>query len=301
MSSHLSMNTFRPAPALAPGDAVSVIAPSSPFERDAFERGLDLLAQRYRPSLSPSLHARDGYLAGSDEARAQALNAALADPKTKAVFCARGGYGATRLLPKLDVPPRPKILVGFSDITALHAALQRHGWRSVHGPVLTQLGMAGEVEARALFECLESIAPPPVLNGTPVTPGRAKGPLIGGNLSVLTRLIGTPWMPPLDGAILFLEDVGEAPYRVDRMITHLKLAGLTERLNGVALGSFSGCGDASPNGAEVARAEFCRLGVPCVADLPAGHSLPNRPLVLGAQADIDGDRGTLTFIQGAVV
>ncbi len=295
------MNTFCPAPALAPGDAVSVIAPSSPFDRDAFERGLDLLARRYRPRLSPTLHARDGYLAGSDEARAQALNEALADAETRAVFCARGGYGAMRLLPLLAVPPRPKIIVGFSDITALHAALQRHGWRSVHGPVLTQLGTVGEVEARALFECLESSAPPPVLSGTPVTPGRASGPLIGGNLSVFTRLIGTPWLPPLDGAILFLEDVGEAPYRVDRMITHLRLAGLTDRLRGVALGSFSGCGDTSPTGAQVARAEFARIGIPCVADLPAGHSLPNRPLVMGARADIDGDRGTLTFTQGAVV
>lgn len=295
------MNTFCPAPALEPGDVISVIAPSSPFDREAFERGLHCLRARYRPKFSPGITSRDRYLAGSDGRRAEEFNDALADDESRAIFCARGGYGAMRLLPALRFPARPKLLVGFSDITALHAALQHHGWRSLHGPVLTQLGQLDEAATRELFACLESKRHLPELTGTPIAPGIAEGPVLGGNLSVLTRLIGTPFLPMLDGAILFLEDVGEAPYRIDRMIQHLKLAGLLDRIAGVALGSFTGCGDhAQMSGRAIACAEVKQCGLPCVADLDAGHGSENRPLPLGARARLNGTRGTLQFLEGAI-
>lgn len=295
------MTTFRPVPAIEPGDAVSVIAPSSPFDREAFERGLRRLAERYRPRVSDGIFSRERYLAGDDERRAEELNEALSNDESRAIFCARGGYGAMRLLPSLSLPRRPKILVGFSDITALHAALQRQGWRSLHGPVLTQLGRLDAGAAREMFACLESASHRPELTGVPVAAGVAVGPVLGGNLSVLTRLVGTPFLPSLDGAILFLEDVGEAPYRIDRMIQHLKLASLTDHLAGVALGAFTDCGgDERPNGGDVAIAEFGRLGIPCVAHLAVGHGRENAPLPLGARARIDGTRGTLCFLEGAI-
>ncbi len=294
------MNTFCPAPALAPGDVVSVIAPSSPFDRAAFDQGLARLGERYRPRLLPGIFERERYLAGSDARRAEALNEALADAESRAIFCARGGYGAMRLLPALAFPERPKLLVGFSDITALHAALQVHGWRSLHGPVLTQLGKLDPACVRALFDCLESSHHLPALAGIPVAPGQVEGPVLGGNLSVLTRLVGTPYLPRLDGAILFLEDVGEAPYRIDRMLQHLALAGLLGRIAGMALGTFAGCGDAELSGSAIAREMALRLGLPCVAELDVGHGSENRPLPLGARAQLDGARGTLRFLEGVV-
>ncbi|MDR0966115.1 MAG: LD-carboxypeptidase [Myxococcales bacterium] len=293
---------FCPAPALAPGDVVSVIAPSSPFDRAAFDRGLQRLSERYRPRLAPDLFACERYLAGSDARRLQALNEALADAESRAIFCARGGYGAMRLLPGLKLPETPKVLVGFSDITALHAALQVNGWRSLHGPVLTQLGRLDEAMARALFDCLESGTHLPRFVGEAVVPGVVEGPVLGGNLSVLTRLIGTPFLPALDGAILFLEDVGERPYRLDRMLQHLALAGGLARVAGVALGDFTDCDDEhlQLRGAAFVREELARQGVPCVAGLRVGHGLDNWPLPLGARARLDGAAGTLCFVEGVV-
>ena len=292
---------LRPA-ALRKSDPVSIVAPAGPFDRAAFERGLTLVAARYRPVFDEGLFAKDRYLAGSDERRLAELEAALSRPDTKAVFCARGGYGALRLLSPLRLPQAIKPLVGFSDLTALHGALQAAGRVSVHGPVLTQLGSLGEAAARELFDLLEDPQARPVLKGEPLVPGEAEGPVVGGNLSVLTRLIGTRWLPPLDGAILFFEDVGERPYRLDRMWQHLVLSGALARVAGIALGTFEGCTDSQEGWtAEEVLGELAReLGKPCVLGLPVGHGAQNRAFPLGARARLDGGAGTLTFLDGAV-
>jgi len=289
--------------ALRPGDRVAVIAPSSPFRAQDLEPGLARIAARYRPIVSDGLASRARYLAGSDERRLEELRSALLTPDIRAVFCARGGYGAMRLLESLDFAPVDKPLVGFSDITVLHCALQAAGRVSIHGPVLTQLGRMGEAEANELFRLLEEPAATPCLEGRTLVAGSAEGRIIGGNLSRITRLLGTPYMPPLEDAILFFEDVGERPYRLDRMWQHLKLAGVFKKVRGLALGDFTGC-DETQDGDWTARQILAELaaetGLPCVIDLPAGHGSRNRPFPLGARAQLDATAGTLRFLEGAV-
>jgi muramoyltetrapeptide carboxypeptidase len=289
-------------PALRHGDAVSVIAPSGPFDRPAFDRGLARLAARYRPVVDEGLFARARYLAGPDERRLAELTHALMTEDTRAVFCARGGYGAARLLSRLQLPAAHKPFIGFSDATAIHCALQCAGRASVHGPVVTHLGVVDEATALDLFEQLENAGARARLEGKPVVEGVVEGAVLGGNLSVLTRLIGTRWLPPLDGAILFFEDVGERPYRLDRMWQHLGLSGALARVAGIALGTFEGCTDREEGwSAEEVLGDLAReLGKPCVLGLPVGHGKENRAFPLGARARLDGGAGTLTFLEGAV-
>jgi len=297
---------FQAPPALRPHDRVAVIAPASGFERSAFEAGLAVIAARYRTEYSDGMFERERYLAGSDARRLAELRAALADPGIRAVFCVRGGYGATRLLAELAAhAPQgaPKPLVGFSDITALHLWMQAHGRISIHGPVLTQLHRLALSTHARLFELLESARPAAPLAGTATyVGGTAEGPLLGGNLSVLTRLLGTPFMPPLDGAILLLEDQGERPYRLDRMWTHLRLAGVFERARGIALGSFTGCEEpeAGYTSAEVLRELAQSEGLPCAAGFPVGHGEVNEPVPLGVRVRLDAAAASLTFLEPAV-
>jgi muramoyltetrapeptide carboxypeptidase len=195
-------------------------------------------------------------------------------------------------------------LIGFSDITALHQWRQRHGFVSIHGPVLTQLGRLGPATSERLFALLESTSPAAPLQGTTTfVEGSAEGPLLGGNLSVFTRLIGTPYMPDLDGAILLLEDVGERPYRLDRMWTHLQLAGVFRKVAGIVLGSFTSCEerDASYSGQEVLRELAVATGLPCAAGFPIGHGDVNEPVPLGVRVRLDATGTRLTFLEGTVV
>ncbi len=294
---------LRKPDALRPGDPVSVIAPASGFDRAVFERGLDILSKRYRPVFDEGLFASDGrYLAGSDDHRLAQLEHALARPDTRAVFCARGGYGVMRLLARLRLAERRKPVIGFSDVTALHGALQAAGRVSIHGPVLTHLGTLDEATAAALFRLLEDPSERPVLQGDPVVPGVAEGVLVGGNLSVLTRLLGTPFFPPTERAILFFEDVGERPYRLDRMWHHLALAGILGRVSGIAMGTFEDCVEKGGGWtAEQVLRELARAtGLPTVIGLPVGHGQANLPFPLGARARLDGASGRLEFLEGAV-
>ena len=293
--------------ALRCGDAVAVVAPGGPFDRESFDAGLQVLAARYRPLFGEGLFARTRYLAGDDARRGSELRAVLADDSVKAVFVARGGYGTMRLLPGLplaDLASRsPKPVIGFSDLTALHLALQAAGWLSIHGPVVTQLGTQPPELAERLFHLLESpVAPAPPLRGTPLVGGVAEGPLLGGNLSLLTHLLGTPFLPDLAGAILLLEDVAERPYRLDRMWTHLALAGVFDQVRGIALGEFTGCEepDAEYGSAEVLAALAAETGLPCVSGLPIGHGAVNVPVPLGCRVRLDGDAGVLEFLEPAV-
>jgi len=281
---------------------VRVIAPSSPFDPDGLVRGLAVLRERLGlvPRHRADLDARQRYLAGSDARRLEEWREAVADPDARAIFCARGGYGASRLLPHVDPAPlvsRPKVLVGFSDVCALHAVLNHAGLATVHGPVLTQLGRAPEAAVRHLERLLSRSAPRPGpweapaegagLAGTAtVRPGRATGPLLGGSLALLAHLCGTPWAPRLDGAILLLEDVTEAPYRLDRTLTQLRLSGALDRLAGVALGQFTRCDDGDVRGIDVVRDLVRDLGVPAIEGVPAGHEDANFAVPLGARATL---------------
>ena len=294
---------YRAFPALRAGDPVSLVAPASCFDRASFEAGLESLSRRYRVHYDCGLFARHRYLAGTDERRLGELAAALADAKTRAVFCARGGYGLMRLLSRLEVASvAPKPVVGFSDITALHQLLQRERRVSIHGPVLTQLPRLDALTHERLFQLLESDSPAATLCGTEAyVGGVAEGPLLGGNFSVLTRLLGTPYLATLEGAILLLEDVGERPYRLDRMWTHLALAGVFRQVRGIVLGAFTGCEEkeAAYSSADVLRDLAQATGLPCVAGFPIGHGEHNQPVPLGVRVRLDADNRSLTFLESA--
>ncbi len=194
-----SLQSLRRPHPLRPGDTVAVIAPASPFDRASFETGLQAISHRYRVRYDEGIFDRHRYLAGRDERRLNELIQALTDPQIRAVFCARGGYGTMRLLPELAAGAshlEPKPFIGFSDMTAIHLWLQREGLMSVHGPVLTQLGRVPEHNRERLIRLLESPSPSePLQAASTYFGGIAEGRLVGGNLSVLTRILGTPYLP----------------------------------------------------------------------------------------------------------
>jgi muramoyltetrapeptide carboxypeptidase len=288
-------------PALRPGDRVRVIAPSGPFDRTLVLRGLGWLTERYEVSFGDSLFERDGYLAGPDTRRLSELNAALRDPDARAVVATRGGYGLTRIAQAADtgaLREHPKWLVGFSDVTALHVEAQRAGVASLHAHNVAGLGR-GDAHARARWqEALEHPDAPRHFRGlTVLRTGRADGLVVGGNLTVLftCAAAGRLWFPP--GSILLLEDVGEAPYRVDRMLTALTASGALDGLAAVILGSFT---EAPPGRYGVPMEHVLRerlepLAIPIVADFPAGHGAQNEPVHLGLRARVDANAGTVDF------
>ncbi|MFP4030155.1 MAG: LD-carboxypeptidase [Desulfococcaceae bacterium] len=284
---------------LKPGDLVRVLSPASPAGPSVLRDGLAVLRSlklRVEVNGLPAKFAR-GYLAGGDSERAAALNDAFRDPDVRAVFCARGGYGSARLLPLLRddlVAADPKVVFGFSDITGLLAGLfRRCGLVAFHGPVAATFS-GDRAERRRLGELLFSDRVPVLAGGRTLQPGKADGAVVGGNLSVLCGLLGTPFFPETEGCILFLEEVGEPLYKIDRMLTQLRLAGIFDRVAGAALGSWAGCG---PTGdvEDLFRERLNRPDIPVVAGLPAGHGPVNQPFPLGLPAVLDGEKREIRF------
>jgi muramoyltetrapeptide carboxypeptidase len=300
-------------PPLKPGDLLRVIAPSGALrELEAFQKGIEIWRSRgYTIQWPANLDAREGYLAGTDSERRQQLAKAWKDPECKGILCVRGGYGSARLLENWSWPsqvssneiipqsPIPKWLIGFSDITGLLWSLTHLGISGVHGPVLTTLAAEPEWSLNRLFDCVEgrSLAP---LRGIGWGGGKASGILLPANLTVATHLLGTPVQPRLDGIILALEDVTEAPYRIDRMLTQWRMSGAFRDVRGIALGRFSRC--YPPNGVpswtveEVLRDRLLDLGIPIVSDLPFGHEGDNAALPVGQSVELDAEQGTLSWI-----
>lgn len=298
----------RPFACLAPGATLAIVAPAGPAaaERVAEVPAL-LAAQGWRSRIYPGCHARQGYLAGPDALRLADLMAAFADPQIDAVWCLRGGYGSGRLLDAIDaevLARHPKLLIGYSDITALHLLADRLGWPALHAPMpASDLLLPGrEADAQALFALLRAglragaVLAPPLLPEAWRVPGAASGRLIGGNLSLLAGLCGTPWQPQTAGALLFIEDVGEPAYRIDRCLLQLRLAGVLQAAAGFVLGSFTE-GDGSDAAQAVLRDHLAGLGKPLLAGWPSGHGTPNRPLPLGVGMRLDAEAGTLTLLQ----
>lgn len=306
-------------PRLSPGDVVRVVAPSGPVPRAEFEAGLAPLAARYRLRYdADALFRTHGYLAGTDEERVRELDAAIRDPDARAVVMARGGYGLLRILPFLDqglLKKNPKPLVGFSDGTVLLAHAANAGVASVHGPVVTQLPRLPDEDRDALFGILERPGPGMLLTDLDaLVPGRVQGPLLGGNLEVFSRLVGTPFLPDPTGAILFFEEIGERPYRVDRLITFLDIAGLWSVAAAVVIGEFKDCvearrggpddKDGSPVGPttaqEVLEERLGRLAIPVVFGAKIGHGNRNVALPYGTLAELDTRNGSLVALEGVV-
>jgi muramoyltetrapeptide carboxypeptidase len=306
-------------PRLKPGDRVAVIAPAGPVPPDAFEAGVARLRQRYQVVYDEKVLAREGFLAGSDERRVKEIEHWLAQKDVRALFCARGGYGITRILPRLDAAAAtllrdPRVIVGFSDVTALLAWALGAGVRAVHGPVISQLGKLPDRDVEALYALLEDPEPPPPVRGLIASKtqsffGRITGRLVGGNLEVLTRLAGTRWQPEWSGCILLLEEIGERPYRIDRQLTHLQQAGMLENLAAVVVGDMVRCeepadawpGNPSPTPHDVIRERCSSYGIPVFTGIPVGHGERNRALPLGARVAVEPMKGMLVPLEGAVV
>lgn len=309
---------------LQPGDRVGLISPAgATFEPDQLAqvmetvRGLGLVPQVASQALS-----RYGYLAGTDTARANDINMLFGDPTIKALLPLRGDWGSARLLPYLDyslIRRNPKIVVGFSDITALLLGLHAQtGLVTFHGP--HGLTAWRPDQTTPFRQLLFDGAPLTFANPRfgedqdrlmqvkgriqTITPGQAQGKLLGGNLSVLSGIVGSPYLPDPTGAILFLEDVGEPIYRIDRMLTQLKLAGVLERLAGFVFGQCSGCGPGEDYGSltlsEVLQDHIQPLGIPAWSGAWIGHVEPLLTLPIGVTVDIDADRGTISSLAAVV-
>lgn len=285
---------LRPPP-LRLGDTVRVIAPSSPFEPALAWRGLGFLAQRYHVEYDRGIFSRQGYLAGGDERRAEELRRALVDPGVRAIIAARGGYGLSRFIHRVDMAPLvkdPRWIVGFSDITALHVEASRVGVCSMHACNLTALGRADTSARQGLIRALERPYESRSFAGlTTLAQGRAVGPLTGGNLALLHACAAAGRLRLPEGGVLFIEDVTERPYRVDRMLATLIAGGHLARVSAVVLGEFYACAPLADGVTvlDVARQHLAPLGVPVVAGLPAGHGRVNEPLILGAPARVEAD------------
>jgi muramoyltetrapeptide carboxypeptidase len=287
-------------PPLVPGELVAVVAPASPFPREEMLRGLAWLRARYRLRISPRIFEREGYLAGSDARRGAELAAAMHDADVKAIVAARGGYGAMRLLDALPwaaLVRRPRWLVGFSDVTALHATAWAAGIASVHGPNVTGLGRETTPGVRsAWIECIERPEAPRAWRALSVVRGgEARGVLVGGNLSLLHAMAAAGRLSIPTGAVLVLEDVTEAPYRVDRMLTSLRLGGHLARASAIVFGAFTRC-TAGADGRSIDEVLVDRaadLGIPVLSGAPFGHEARNEAFVLGCIAHVAGDAVTL--------
>jgi muramoyltetrapeptide carboxypeptidase len=301
-------------PALRPGARVALVAPAGPVPEGGVARAADRVrALGWTPALGRHCRGRRGFLSGGDAERAADLNDALRDPSVDAVWMLRGGYGTMRILDAIDweaFAARPVPLVGFSDNTALHLAAARAGVVAFHGPHPAAPGVTA-FSLDGLARRLTETAPAGVLPfpGSAPRPetwtgGVAEGPLVGGNLALVAATLGTPYAIQAAGAIVFLEEVGEHAYRMDRLLTQLRLAGILQRAAGIALGSFNDCPDEGTDGipalAEVVRERTADLGIPVAWGFPFGHVDDNWTLPVGVRARLDADAGTLELLEPAV-
>jgi muramoyltetrapeptide carboxypeptidase len=308
---------------LQAGDTLGVIAPSSAIPEHVIEKALENLTNLgFKLKLGKNVRASKGYLAGTDEQRVEDLHWAFSDPEVDAVWCIRGGYGATRILPMVDfkiIKKNPKIFIGYSDITALHVAIfQKTGLVTFHGPVGTS--DYTEFTKPNVWDLLTKPIPQYLLKHSAenlknesnlfkpevITAGKCQGQLIGGNLSLLSAMDGTPYaLKNLKGKILFMEDIDERPYRVDRMLTQMLQAHDFKQLAGIALGVFDGCNPKVDENSltlmECFKDRLGSLGIPVMYGLSFGHIKNQFTLPVGIEATFDTDDGTITLLEAAVL
>ncbi len=300
----------KPRP-LQKGSHAALIAPSGPVapgEPEQCSRVLEELG--LVPVLYPSVHLRHGYLAGDDSTRAKDLMEAFLDPAIDGIFCIRGGYGASRLLSLLDfdrIRPHPKFFGGFSDITALHICLNQFcQLMTYHIPMPSTIVHKGldPYTRRQLLNCMAGVCEgaienPPDIPFLPLVSGRAKGELTGGNLTLVASSLGTPYEIDTRGKILFLEDIGEKPYQIDRMLVQLRNAGKLKDCAGILLGEWTDCDSPAPESSLPLGQIFQELlvpeGKPTLENLVCGHCMPSLCLPLGAQVLVDAEHGLLSF------
>lgn len=307
---------------LANGSTIGIIAPGSGVKPDAFDKAVAAIeGLGFRVKIAPFARGNGELYSGTETERLADLHGAFSDPAIDAVWCVRGGIGVQQLLPGVDfslIHRNPKVLIGFSDITALHVAIhERCGLVTFHGPV--GISTFSDYTRQHVLDALLGAAVPRTVGISPfnrqqtdpgfaaevIAPGRARGRLVGGNLTVLTGLVGTPWgLNNLDGALLFLEEVEETPQKIERMLTQLQQALDFSRVAGVALGVFSKCvpkpTSPSPPAIDILKSHFTKLGVPVVYGLSFGHIRDHCTIPFGTLAELDADAMTLTFLETAV-
>jgi muramoyltetrapeptide carboxypeptidase len=299
-----------------------MIAPASPPADEKFDKAFaNLTALGFKVKPGASLRAKNGHLAGTDAQRLADLHQAFSDPEVEAVWCIRGGYGCSRLLPDVDydlIRKHPKPFIGYSDITALHLAIHgKTGLVTFHGPVvasdfpdntlrhfksvLMEPAPRYDIMAPGAGEVLPGDEYKPWV----VHPGKASGALIGGNLALLAALAGTPFMPSFRHKLVFIEDIGEQPYRIDRMLTQLLQATDLRQAAGIALGVFTDCAPKGDSGsmtlAETLRDRLGSLGIPVMYGIPFGHVSHQATLPYGILAELDTEKGMLSLLEKAVI
>lgn len=284
---------------LGPGARVALVAPSGPLrgEEDLSRALANARSLGWEPVVGDHVLERRGYFAGSDAARLADFNRALTDDTIDGIWCVRGGYGAMRILDGLDLSVfsrRPRVLIGYSDITALHCAVaSTHDLVTFHGPTARAVisDFSRKSLRRAVIDGADPCGTAPAAHT--LSSGRAHGRLAGGNLALLASLVGTPWAPRFDGCIVVLEDINEAVYRVDRMLQQLRLSGIFRGCRGIAFGHCTNCDEATDDGSRTlddVLAETANwLGVPCVSGFPVGHIDDQWTIPLGASATLDAD------------
>lgn len=290
---------------LRPGSCVALVAPASPFKTDTYEKGVQILRNAgYEVVPGKNIFKKQSYLAGTDLDRLQDLTEAVMDPKIEAIICIRGGYGSGRLLPQIPFSSfrrNPKLFIGHSDITFLHLGLMsRARWTTFHGPNLIDMSQMPE-RAESVLKALSGQASYEWVfdRDQVLRSGTVNGRVLGGNLSCLAHLVGTPYMPDMDGALLLIEDCGEALYRLDRMMNHLKLAGILARLGAILLGEFTGCAE---------NTDICTMimdlvreyNFPVVHSLPFGHGPHNEVIAFGPPFVLDTNERVLKILEAPV-
>ncbi len=285
--------SFRVPTPLTPGARIRLVAPSGVVDRERFWKGLSWLERMgWRPVFDEGVFAHWRYHAGPDERRLAELQAALDDLEAQAIWAVRGGYGATRLLPHLDrraLARRPRWLVGFSDVTALHVLWARAGIASLHGPNLSTVGTWSPEALAAAYGWLTGERPPPI-EGRLVRGERgAEAPLVGGNVSVLAAMVGTGLLPPTDGCLLLLEDLDEAPYRLDRCLTQLSQSGVLDGVAGLVVGQLTNCGATYEEALDVVLRVAEEKDLPVLAYVSVGHERASMPVPLGLPLRMETD------------
>jgi muramoyltetrapeptide carboxypeptidase len=312
-------NEWLRPPALRPGDTIALVAPAGPADKERVLQFVQLLEKKgFRVTVPKGLFRRAGFLAGSDEERAAELNAAIHDPNVRAIFPCRGGYGLTRILDKIDygaLRKNPKIITGYSDLTALHLAVAREARVITFHSPMPEFDLRHEdgeyaYAARSFWRTLlaseykkgekgyrvevPANGPKPIR----LVGGKARGRLMGGNLTLICATLGTPYALKPEGNILLLEDTGEAPYRVDRMLSQLRLAGVLDEVSGVVVGDFSKTDVKEVDC--ILREYLSKLKVPVVMNFPVGHTTANATLPHGALVELDADAPALRLLENPV-
>jgi muramoyltetrapeptide carboxypeptidase len=307
---------------LKQGDKIAIIAPSSGVSQAEFDKAIKNMTDLgFKTKVGKYTQALNGFLAGTDKERLEDLHWAFADKEVSAIWCIRGGYGAGRFLPNLDfnlIKKNPKVFIGYSDITALHLAIyQNTGLVTFHGPVASS--NYSEYTKKHVINVLSNPSAPYKIELSPdniakegkefktevISQGKARGKLIGGNLSLLTALAGTPYaLKNTKGKILFIEDVGERPYRLDRMFVQLKQSLNLKELAGIALGVFADCDapdDKSQTLIDIVKDQLGNLGIPVIYGLSFGHIRDQFTLPVGIEAEMNTENATIAFLETGVL